>query len=191
MRVTWEVEDGYVGKSRPQYTEINDSEILECETREERLQFIADAVQEDFDNGIMWGYSSDVDALLDEVEAYGGIAMNMKYDNKVLKAIGGSIDKWIGIAYEGGRENGEDDCALCQLFKNGGGGCRACPIGKIGNICNVDIPNPYGEWDDATPEIGDEQYKVNSNEESIQKSIAMLDYLLHLKEWYILTADRG
>lgn len=30
MRVTWEVDDGYVGGKRPQHTEIPDDELAEC-----------------------------------------------------------------------------------------------------------------------------------------------------------------
>ena len=54
MRVTWEVEDGYVGKSRPQFTDINDEELAECETEEEKQQLINDIVQSDFENSISW-----------------------------------------------------------------------------------------------------------------------------------------
>lgn len=54
MRVTWEVEDGYCGKSRPQHTDIDDDELAECETDEDREQLIADYVQEDFEQNITW-----------------------------------------------------------------------------------------------------------------------------------------
>jgi len=54
MRVTWEVEDGYVGKSRPHFFEIDDEELAECETEEERQQLIEDYVQTEFDNIISW-----------------------------------------------------------------------------------------------------------------------------------------
>ena len=54
MRVTWEVDDGYVGKSRPQHTEVPDDELAGCETDEERETLIDDYIQEDFDNRISW-----------------------------------------------------------------------------------------------------------------------------------------
>jgi len=54
MRVTWEVEDGYVGKSRPQYTEVPDDELFECETEEEFQQLIDEHVQHDFEQDISW-----------------------------------------------------------------------------------------------------------------------------------------
>ena len=54
MRVTWEVDDGYVGKGRPQHTEIPDDEIEDCETEEEKQELINQYVQEDFDNSITW-----------------------------------------------------------------------------------------------------------------------------------------
>lgn len=53
MRVTWQVDDGYVG-GRPQYTEIDDEELAEYETEEEKEQFISECIQEDFDNKISW-----------------------------------------------------------------------------------------------------------------------------------------
>jgi len=58
MRVTWEVEDGYVGKSRPQYTEIDDDELAECETKDEREEFIHAAIQHDFEQNIDWSETS-------------------------------------------------------------------------------------------------------------------------------------
>lgn len=54
MRITWEVEDGYVGKSRPQFTEIDDDELAECETGEEKEKLISSYIQEDFNNNISW-----------------------------------------------------------------------------------------------------------------------------------------
>ncbi len=47
MKVSWEVEDGYVGKSRPQTTYIPDDELEDLEG-EERDRFIEECVQEDF-----------------------------------------------------------------------------------------------------------------------------------------------
>ena len=55
MKITWEVEDGYIGKFRPQYTEVDDDDLAKCETEEEREKVIFDAVQEDFDQKITWG----------------------------------------------------------------------------------------------------------------------------------------
>lgn len=54
MIVRWEVEDGYVGRSRPQYTTIPDDELAECETEKERRQLINDYVDGDFHNRIGW-----------------------------------------------------------------------------------------------------------------------------------------
>lgn len=54
MIVYWEVEDGYVGKSRPQSTEISDEDLDACETEEERERLIEDCIQEDFEQMITW-----------------------------------------------------------------------------------------------------------------------------------------
>jgi hypothetical protein len=58
MRVYWEVDDGYVGKSAPQYTDISDDDILECETDEEAMELITDSIQEDFNQKIRWYFRS-------------------------------------------------------------------------------------------------------------------------------------
>lgn len=52
MKIKWQVEDGYVGKSRPQKTEIDDSELADCETWSEAEKLISDAIQEDFSQKI-------------------------------------------------------------------------------------------------------------------------------------------
>lgn len=49
IKVTWEVEDGYCGKSRPQYTYIDKVELDECRTEEERQNLIDTYVQEEYD----------------------------------------------------------------------------------------------------------------------------------------------
>ena len=54
MKAIWQVEDGYVGKSRPQETIIPDSELAECNNEEERQKWIYDYIQEDFENRISW-----------------------------------------------------------------------------------------------------------------------------------------
>jgi len=51
MKVHWEVEDGYVGKSRPQETHIDDEEWQDTPP-EDREEFIEECVREDFDNRI-------------------------------------------------------------------------------------------------------------------------------------------
>lgn len=47
MKIRWEVEDGYAGKSRPHYTEIPDEE-LEDMTDQEQEDFIEEWVSEEF-----------------------------------------------------------------------------------------------------------------------------------------------
>ncbi|MBD3351724.1 MAG: hypothetical protein GF364_09590 [Candidatus Lokiarchaeota archaeon] len=54
MKVRWEVNDGYIGKSRPQYTIIDDDDLDECETEEDREKLIEDMIQEDFEQRITW-----------------------------------------------------------------------------------------------------------------------------------------
>jgi len=54
MKVKWEVEDGYAGGSRPQYTVIDDDDLAECETEEEKEEFISQCIQKDFMIEITW-----------------------------------------------------------------------------------------------------------------------------------------
>ncbi len=64
MRVQWAVDDGYVGKSRPKFTEVDDAEIDEIRETgkedgisEEEIErqvdeYINEAVQDDFEQRI-------------------------------------------------------------------------------------------------------------------------------------------
>ena len=59
MKVIWEVEDGYVGKSRPQTTEIPDEDFEPYKEdgkidEEVKQQIIEDYVQDDFNQIISW-----------------------------------------------------------------------------------------------------------------------------------------
>ncbi len=67
MNINWEVEDGYVGGSRPQSFEIDDEDITSCLTVEEAMEMIADATQEEFDNKASWCYR-DFDRLKEAVK---------------------------------------------------------------------------------------------------------------------------
>jgi len=49
MEISWEVEDGYCGKSRPQRTIIDDEDFEDCTTAAEVEEVINDAIQSDYD----------------------------------------------------------------------------------------------------------------------------------------------
>ena len=51
MKIRWEVEDGYAGKSRPHYTEIPDEELGDM-TEQEQEDFIEQWVSDEFANKI-------------------------------------------------------------------------------------------------------------------------------------------
>ena len=67
MRITWEVEDGYAGKSRPQSTQVDDDELLRCDTVEEALEVIDECVHTDFENTISWCFNG-YDSMKSELE---------------------------------------------------------------------------------------------------------------------------
>lgn len=48
MKIRYQADDGYITGSRPQYVEISDEDILECETKDEVETLICEAVDEDF-----------------------------------------------------------------------------------------------------------------------------------------------
>ena len=54
MKIKWQVDDGYVGKDRPQFTEIDDNELAECTTEQERESLIIEAIDMDFIHKISW-----------------------------------------------------------------------------------------------------------------------------------------
>lgn len=54
QEVNWQIEDGYVGKRRPQKTKIDNIELLECESEEEVKELIYDFVRDDFYNKISY-----------------------------------------------------------------------------------------------------------------------------------------
>ena len=67
MDISWEVEDGYVGKSRPQSFHIEDAEIKECKTINEALELINEYTQEEFENNIAWAFRS-YDEMVKEIK---------------------------------------------------------------------------------------------------------------------------
>lgn len=54
--VSWEVDDGYTGKSRPQSTRIYIEEIDHCTTEQEVENAINEAIEEDFRQSVSWCY---------------------------------------------------------------------------------------------------------------------------------------
>lgn len=53
MRVTWQVEDGYVGGSRPHTTVIDDEDLEDLDEKE-REERIDEFIEEDFRNKVSW-----------------------------------------------------------------------------------------------------------------------------------------
>ena len=64
INVTWEVDDGYAGGSAPHNLEVNTNDFVNDDdewnelTEEQKENYIADAVQDDFDNSINWYITS-------------------------------------------------------------------------------------------------------------------------------------
>lgn len=66
MEVTYYIEDGYAGKNRPQHVNIDDDELRECETVEEKIELISNAIGEHFEQNICW--YCDFERFIEEAE---------------------------------------------------------------------------------------------------------------------------
>ncbi len=58
MEISWQVEDGYAGGSRPQHVEVPDDELRDCPDDEARQKLCDDYVQQAFEQKITWCYSN-------------------------------------------------------------------------------------------------------------------------------------
>ena len=58
LKITWEVDDGYVGKSRPQFAIIPEDELEGYDDPEEREEFINEWVQDEFEMSIGWSITN-------------------------------------------------------------------------------------------------------------------------------------
>lgn len=50
LKIRWQVDDGYAGGSRPQYSFVDKEEYDSCETEEEKQELVDTIVRQDFDN---------------------------------------------------------------------------------------------------------------------------------------------
>ena len=48
MKIRYEVGDGYAGGSRPHYVTVDDGDLADCETREEKIALIDECVDDHF-----------------------------------------------------------------------------------------------------------------------------------------------
>ncbi len=62
-------------------------------------------------------------------------------DQKTLKALRGSIDKWKAIECGDGPDLGITNCDLCALFVNDG--CSGCPVSRVTGHAHC-VMSPYG-----------------------------------------------
>ena len=67
MRISWTVDDGYAGGTRPQSLNIDDDELRECESIEEAQKLIDDYVQDEFEMNIHWVYTR-YDSMIAELK---------------------------------------------------------------------------------------------------------------------------
>lgn len=54
MKVKWYVEDRYYDKSRAHVTQIDDGDLAECGTDEEKQELINQRIQNDFEKQVNW-----------------------------------------------------------------------------------------------------------------------------------------
>lgn len=53
MKITYYINDGYVG-SRPKHVKVDDTDLEECETEDEKIELIEAAIQEHFKQNVSW-----------------------------------------------------------------------------------------------------------------------------------------
>jgi len=63
MKISWGIDDGYVGKSRPQTTYIDDDELKECDDFTEAMNLIENSVKDDFEQKVGFNINE-----IDEIE---------------------------------------------------------------------------------------------------------------------------
>jgi sorbitol-specific phosphotransferase system component IIBC len=56
MKITYYVEDGYISGSRPQNIKVDDQDLADCETDEEKIQVIEAAIEDHFSQNISWSW---------------------------------------------------------------------------------------------------------------------------------------
>ena len=64
-------------------------------------------------------------------------------NKRTEKALLGSIQKWVDIAYNGGKDKGRSNCPLCKLFIDNG--CEKCPVNEVTDY-NCCSDTPYSDW---------------------------------------------
>jgi len=52
MEFTWTIRDRYGGKHRPQTTEVSEDEIRECDSVDEAVRLVTDAIRDDYEKQI-------------------------------------------------------------------------------------------------------------------------------------------
>lgn len=72
--VTWEVEDGYAGKSRPQKTRVYLDDIQDSETAEDMIHALRYLIQEDFNEKIDWYTIKSLEEIAQEILRMRGAA---------------------------------------------------------------------------------------------------------------------
>lgn len=66
MTISWAVQDGY-GGSRPQNTEVGDDLIADCDTVDEAMKLISDAIEEDF-RQLSWHWDGYFEQVKEEAQ---------------------------------------------------------------------------------------------------------------------------
>lgn len=77
MKVRWQVDDGYVGGSRPHYLEVPLDEFQHCTTEQEVRDVLDEIVRDDFDQRIGFVINNEAEV----VEAWKG-AQGKKGDER-------------------------------------------------------------------------------------------------------------
>lgn len=100
-------------------------------------------------------------------------------DEKTLKALQGSIEKWRRIVEERGVDKGTKNCPLCQLFYKDI--CTGCPVSEHTGYAWCE-DTPYPEWTGITSLtiLGSGSVRQVHSPEQLQVAQNELDFLKSL-----------
>lgn len=68
IEITWYVEDGYVGRDRPQHLRVDLSDFEFCDTEKEVEQILEELLEEAFNQRASWGCPK-IDEVVTEIFA--------------------------------------------------------------------------------------------------------------------------
>lgn len=84
MRVRWEVDDGYAGKSRPHFVDVPDDELADCESREDQEALVEQCVLEAFEEKVAYYWKAEGEYPKPGSSVYEGVGFDEEQEDKEI-----------------------------------------------------------------------------------------------------------